>query len=143
MDERKRFQAFVALLAVVILGGVVFVIVSVVAETDVWSTVVSAAILVSIAIVAVVVARKRQKELKSGFPQEDERSRALKMRAGYLAFWVSMYFCLALGWILGAFVDDSERDFVPIGEMMFVLVAAMGIFYLAIWAALSRGKVAQ
>jgi len=96
--------------------------------------------LVSMALVAILVARKRQKELKSGFPHEDERSRALNMRAGYLAFWVSMYFCLALGWIIGAFVDESTTGFLSVGEMMFVLVAAMGIFYIAMWAVLSRGK---
>jgi hydrogenase-4 membrane subunit HyfE len=140
MDEEKRFRKFVGVLAAMIVLGAVFVVGTVVAEVDNWYTIVSAAILVSIAVVAVFVAWRRQEELKSGFPHEDERSRALKMRAGYLALWVSMYFCLALGWIIGAFVEDSTRKFLSVGEMMFVLVAAMGIFYLVILVALSRGK---
>jgi len=140
MDESKRFRVFVGVLVAVVVGGVVFVISSVVADAEFWFTVVSVLILVSMALVAVLVARKRQKELKSGFPPEDERSRALNMRAGYLAFWVSIYLCLALGWIIGAFVDESTTDFLSVGEMMFVLTAAMGISYLAIRAVLTRGK---
>jgi len=140
MDEKRMFSKFVGILAAVIVLGVVFVVGSVIAEADLGYTIVSAVILVSIALVAIVVARERQKEIKSGFPHDDERSSALKMRAGYLAFFVSMYFCLALGLIIGAFVDDSTIDFPSIGETMFLLVAAMGIFYGVIWSALSRGK---
>lgn len=140
MDEERKFRKFVGIVAAVIVLGAVFVVGTVVAEVDNWYTIVSAAILVSIAVVAVFAAWRRKEELKSGFPLEDERSRALKMRAGYLALWVSMYFCLALGWIIGVFVEDSTRKFLSVGEMMFVLVAAMGIFYFVILAALSRGK---
>jgi len=140
MDEKKRFRKFVGIVAAMIVLGAVFVVGTVVVEVDNWYTIVSAAILVSIALVAIFVAWKRKEELKSGFPHEDERSRALKMRAGYLALFVSMYFCLALGWIIGAFVEDSEREFLSVGEMMFVLVAVMGILYSVILAALSRGK---
>lgn len=52
------------------------------------------------------------------------------MHAGYLALWVDVYFCLALGLIIGAFVQDSMREFLSVGETMFVLVAAIGIFFL-------------
>ncbi len=140
MDEKKRFRKFVGIVAAVIVLGAVFVVGTVVAEVDNWYTIASAAILVSIAVVGVIVALRRREVVRSGFPLEDERSRALKMRAGYLALFVSMYFCLALGWIIGAFVEDSGRKFLSVGEMMFVLVAVMGIFYGVILAALSRGK---
>ncbi len=139
MDEKKRFRKFVGIVAAVIVLGAVFVVGTVVAEVDNWYTIASAAILVSIAVVGVIVALRRREVVRSGFPLEDERSRALKMRAGYLALFVSMYFCLALGWIIGAFVEDSGRKFLSVGEMMFVLVAVMGIFYGVILAALSRG----
>lgn len=143
MDEKKRFRKFIGIIVAMVVLGSVFVVGTVVAEVDNWYTIVSAAILVSIAVVAIFVAWRKREELKSGFPLEDERSRALKMRAGYLALFVSMYFCLALGWIIGAFVEDSGREFLSVGEMMFVLVAVMGIFYAVILAVLSRGKGAS
>jgi hypothetical protein len=143
MDEKKRFRKFIGILVAMIVLGSVFVVGTVVAEVDNWYTIASAAILVSIAVVAIFVAWRRREELKCGFPLEDERSRALKMRAGHLALFVSMYFCLALGWIIGAFVEDSGREFLSVGEMMFVLVAVMGIFYAVILAVLSRGKGAS
>ncbi len=140
MDEQKRFRRFVGVITAVIVLGAIFVVGTAFAEADNWYTIASAAILVSIAVIGVFVAWRRREEVKSGFPRDDERSRALKMRAGYLALFVSMYFCLALGWIIGAFVEDSGRKFLSVGEMMFVLVAVMGIFYAVILAVLSRGK---
>lgn len=143
MDEKKRFRAFVVLVTAIVVIGSLFAIQAVMSEADTWAAVVSAIILVLIAIMAVVVIRRQLRDLRSGFPSEDERSRALKMRAGYLAFWVSMYFCMVLGWVFGLFVDEPAKDFLTIGEMMFVLAGVMGIFYIVIWTAVSRGKAVR
>ncbi len=141
MDKRMRFRAFVGILAAVIIVGVLFVEGSAfAADTENWAVVASAVILVAIALAAALVARKRLKETKSGIPSEDERSTALKMRAGYLSFFVSMYLCMALGWIFLVLLEDTTTDFPAVGELMFILVAAMGTTYLVIWTAVSRGK---
>ncbi|MGB2581819.1 MAG: DUF2178 domain-containing protein [Thermoplasmata archaeon] len=141
MDKRMRFRAFVGILVAVIIVGVLFVEGSAfAADTENWAVVASAVILVAIALAAALVARKRLKETKSGIPSEDERSTALKMRAGYLSFFVSMYLCMALGWIFLVLLEDTTTDFPPVGELMFILVAAMGTTYLVIWTAVSRGK---
>lgn len=141
MDKRMKFRAFVGILAAVIIVGVLFVVGSAfAADTENWAVVASAVILVAIALAAALVARKRLKETKSGIPSEDERSTALKMRAGYLSFFVSMYLCMALGWIFLVLLEDTTTDFPAVGELMFILVAAMGTTYLVIWTAVSRGK---
>jgi hypothetical protein len=140
MDEKARFRRFVGIVVAVIVVGAIFGVGSVVVDGDNWAMVASVAILVATALVAILVARKKQKDLKSGFPSEDERSAAMKMRVGYLAFWASMYLCFALGWIVSIFVEDTSTDFIPLGEMMFVLAASMGIIYIVIWAVVSRMK---
>jgi len=141
IDEKKRFRRMVGVLAAVIVVGVLFVAGSAVAkDTDNWAMVLSAVILVSIALVAVLLARKRLNEMRQGIPSEDERSTAVKMRAGYLSFFVSMYLCLALGWIFGVFLEDTTAEVPSTGVVMFVLVAVMGSIYLVVWTAMSRGK---
>jgi len=141
IDEKKRFRRMVGVLAAVIVVGVLFIAGSAVAEdTDNWAMVLSAVILVSIALVAVLLAKKRLNEMKQGIPSEDERSTAIKMRAGYLSFFVSMYLCLALGWIFGVFLEDTTAKVPSTGVVMFTLVAAMGSVYLVVWLAISRGK---
>jgi len=140
IDERKRFRRFAGILAAVIILGVLFVVGSAVtADTDNWAVIASAVILVTIVLIATLVTRKRLKEMKSGFPMEDERSAARKMRVGYLSFFVSVYFCMALGFIFVVFLEDTT-GFPSVGEMIFILVAAMNIIFIVIWAVMSRGK---
>jgi hypothetical protein len=143
MDERKRFRAFVGILIVVIAVGGVFGVGAVVAEGDAWAIVTSIAILAALALVAVVAIRKRLKDMESGFPSEDERSAAVKMRIGYLSFWVSVYFCFALGWIINLFVEDTSTQLISLEELMFVVAGVMCLIFIVLWAALSRGKGVQ
>ena len=141
MNEKRRFQLLVGILAAVVIGGAFFVVGVVVNEdVDGWWIVSPLFLLIAIAIAAVLVARKRLQEMKRGIPSEDERSTALKMRAGHISFFASMYLCLALGWIFGVLLEDSTAELPSTGTMMFVLVAAMGVIYVVTWAVISRGK---
>lgn len=141
MNEKTRFRLFVGILAAVIIFGVLFVVgAAVVADTDNLWIVSPAVILVAIAVAATLVARKRLKEMKSGIPSEDERLTALKMRAGYLSFFISLYLCLALGWVFGVLLEDTTTDLPSTGTVMFILVAAMGTIYIVTWTVVSRGK---
>lgn len=132
---------FIGIIVSIIVIGLLFVAGAANSEdADNWAVIASAVIVGSIALVASLVARKRLKEMKSGFPSEDERSVAIKMRAGYLSFFVSMYLCMALGWIFSAFLEDTTMALPSLGTVMFILVAAMGTTYIVVWAAISRGK---
>ena len=140
MDERTRFRRFVVVVAAVLVLGAIFVVLSGAIGADNWASVMSAVILVTMALIALVAARKWSKELKSGFPKEDERSKAIKMRAGYLSFFVSLYFMLGMGFVL-AILEDNQISSVPTSEWFMVYVAAMGSIFLAINAYLDRKGV--
>ena len=142
MDEKKRFRRFVAIVATVLVFGAVFVVWSGAVGEDNWATVMSAVILVTMAIVAIVVVRKGMRELKSGFPKDDERSRAIKMRAGYIAFYASLYFLLAMGFVHSS-LENSEISSVPTSEWLMIYVAVMGSIFLAVNAYLSRKGVPE
>jgi membrane protease YdiL (CAAX protease family) len=140
MDEGTRFRRFVAVIAAVLVVGAIFVVVSGAAGSDNWATIMSVVILVTMALVALVTVRKRLGDLKSGFPKEDERSMAIKMRAGYLAFFVSLYFMFGMSFI-HAILEDNQVSSLPTSEWLMVDVAAMGSIYLIVNAYLNRKGV--
>lgn len=129
MDEKKvrRFVGVVA--AVVILGAVIFIVNLSTATVDISWAVVAAIIVVSIGIFAFFSIRRSMKDLKSGFPMDDEMSKAIKMRAGYLAFFISMYLLFAMGFIY-SMVEDSLASQLPTSELLMVYVAVMGTIFL-------------
>jgi len=142
MDEKTRFRRFVGIVIVILVLGALFVIASGVFNVDNWATLMSAAILVSMAAIALIVARKKQKELKRGIPSEDERSIAIRMRAGYLAFFISLYFLLAMGFI-HAMLEDNQVSSLPTAEWLMIYVAVMGSIFLALNAYLKRKGVPE
>lgn len=142
MDEKKRFRRFVAVVAAVLVFGAIFVVWSGAVGTDNWATIMSAVILASMALVAIVVVRRGLRELKSGFPRDDERSRALGMRAGYLAFYVSLYFILGMSFV-HAILEDNEVSSLPTSEWLMIYAAAMGSIFLVLKTYLTRKGVPE
>lgn len=142
MDERARFWRFVGIVVTALVVGALFVIVFANASVDNWASLMSAAILVSMAAIAVVVARKKMKELKSGIPSEDERSRALRMRAGYLAFFISLYFVFGMSFF-HAILEDNQVSSLPTSEWLMIYVGAMGSIFLVLNTYLTRKGVPE
>ena len=140
MDERKRFRAFAVVLIAVIAMAAVFGVGAVVADGDTWAIVTSIAILAVMAVVVAIVLRRRLEDMERGFPSEDERSAAMKMRTGHIAFWASVYFCFALGWMIDIFVDEGSTDFLAPEELVFVVAGVMCLIYVVTWGVMSIWK---
>lgn len=88
-----------------------------------WSGIVLVIIL-AIALIAIALAVKSMREIRSGFPLQDERSLALSMRAGNRAFYVSMYLFLFMAIAFSA-LEDRSLAFSN-AELLFVIVGLMG-----------------
>lgn len=140
MEERARFWAFVAVVVIVLAGGLVYLVATMNAGVDVAWTLVVVVILVSMALVAVAAVLKQRKDLRSGFPKEDERSSAIRMRAGYLAFYISLYFLFGVS-MVQVILEDHRILSLPTSEWGMIYVAAMGSIFLAIHAYLNRKGV--
>jgi len=140
MEEKARFRVLVVVVVAVVAGGALFAVAALSAPGDVPWSLATVLILIILALVAIVVVGKERKDLKSGFPKEDERSRAIKDRAGYLAFFVSLYFLLGMGFFQA--VLDEEQVFArPPAEWAMIYVAVMGSIFLALHAYLNRKGV--
>lgn len=139
MDERTRMWVMVGISAVVLLG-IAFMI-ALTEGISVWSMAVLVAV-VALALVAIAMVVKSQKETRSGFPRQDERSIALSMRAGNRAFYVSMYLFLFMA--LGLMGLDDEEVMIPNAELLFIAVAIMGSIHIVLSAYYNRkGRVGQ
>jgi len=142
MDEKARFQRFVGIIVVILVAGAIFVIAFANGGTDNWATVMSLMVLVTMAAIALIVARKKMKELKNGIPSEDERSRAIRMRAGYLAFYISLYFLFGMAFF-HTILEDSEISSIPTSEWLMIYVAVMGSIFLVTNAYFTRKGVPE
>jgi len=126
MEEVNRVRMMMAVSAAVLVAAGLFIIA--VEGLNVWSAVVFATV-VAIASVALLLVTRALRDMKSGFPLQDERSKALNAKAGYYAFYLSMYLTLAIG---ALFVLLEDRDMtLPNSELLFIIVAMMGSIHIA------------
>jgi 4-amino-4-deoxy-L-arabinose transferase-like glycosyltransferase len=120
MNERTRISMIVSISAAVLLGMTLLLLN---ADADVWS-VIMLVIIVVLAAVALLLAMRARREMRSGFPVRDERSIALTMRAGNMAFYVSMYLFLFMAVVFVVLEDQGIS--LSNAELLFVVVAIMG-----------------
>lgn len=142
MDEKARFQRFVGIIVVILVAGAIFVIAFANGGTENWATVMSLVVLVTMAAIALIIARKKMKELKNGIPSEDERSRAIRMHAGYLAFYISLYFLFGMAFF-HTILENNQISSIPMSEWLMVYVAAMGSIFLVTNAYFTRKGVPE
>ena len=137
MDERTRMWVMVGISAVVLLG--IALMIALTEGINIWSMAMLVAI-VALALVAIGMVVKSQREIRSGFPRQDERSIALSMRAGNRAFYVSMYLFLFMA--LGLMGLDDEEVMLSNAELLFIAVAIMGSIHIVLSAYYNRkGRV--
>jgi len=113
----------------------VALIIILIAGVDVWSMAMLATI-VALAAVALLLAARARKELRSGYPLKDERTVLLGLRAGNRAFYVSMYLFLFLALAFAALEDQGAS--ISNAELLFVLVAIMGSIHIVLSAYYGR-----
>lgn len=127
MDERTRMWMMVGISAVAVLGTALMIVL--VEGFNEWTAVMLLTI-VALALVAIALVVRSRREMRSGFPLQDERSLALSMKAGNRAFYVSMYLVLFMAF--GFSVLESDGATIPNAELLFVVVALMGSIHIVL-----------
>lgn len=97
----------------------------------------------AILIILVLLLRiKYQSEgVKSGLPIDDEMSKRIKERAGYLTYLITMYFVLALMWYNLFFVEQFDVPQIPMNYLIFGILFFMFIVFGINWAILNKQGV--
>ncbi len=127
MNERLRMWAMLAIAAAVLIASALMIFV--LEGVNAW-TLASFVILLLIVAVALFFVMRTAKELRSGYPLEDERSRYLNMRAGYYSFYISMYVVLGLAFVM--MLLQEEGVVLSNNEVLFFIVILMGSVHIVL-----------
>ena len=85
---------------------------------------------------AVFIYRRGNRDLKSGYPLKDERSRRVIERATYMAFLISLYLLLAIG-----FLSEDVLKFRDVSQATGIAVGGMTILFAVFWIYYNRKGV--
>ena len=81
-----------------------------------------------ILIFAIMVYKRGNKDVKNGFPIQDERSKRVMEKASSLTFYVSLYLLLAIG-----FASDDLIKFRDVSQATGAAVGGMALLFLIFW----------
>jgi arginine exporter protein ArgO len=133
MKEKIAVAFSVLLLAVVLLSLAVYFLSGPAADIPVLIPVVALLVVAG----AGFMVWRRVKAAKAGLKFKDEMERKISYKAGYYAFIATIYFCLALSWLIEEFPSMGITGFEPRHGPTLVLLFS-GLVFVASYIILDR-----
>jgi uncharacterized membrane protein len=124
---RIRLIAIIFLSVCVIATGILFWI-NAYKKGDVIGGIGGILITLTIVAFAIFVFKKGSKDIKEGYPPEDERSTRVKEKASSRAFYASLYLLLLVG-----LLSDDVIKFRDVSQAISATVGGMAILFVAFW----------
>jgi hypothetical protein len=85
---------------------------------------------------AIAVYIRGYKDIKGGYPLHDERSKKVLQKASSMAFFVSLYLLLAVG-----FLSEDLIPFRDVSQATGITVGIMALLFAVFWAYYSRKEI--
>lgn len=85
---------------------------------------------------AFIVLRRGNRDLREGYPLKDERSKKVMEKASSLAFYVSLYLLLAVG-----FLSEDVIKFRDVSQAASISVGGMALLFLVFWIYYNRKEI--
>ena len=128
--EKIRLAVILVISLLVIVTGAFFSI-NAFARKDIGGAILGIIIALVIIAFAFIVYKRGSRDLKQGFPIQDERSRKVLEKASSMAFYISLYLLLLVGFLserVIKFRDVSQATSISVG-LMAILFAIFWIYY--------------
>ena len=103
---------------------------------NIAGAVLGAIIAIIILTFALIVVKRGNKDLRNGFPLKDERSKRVMEKASSLAFYVSLYLLLAVG-----FLSEDLIPFRDVSQATGVSVGFMALLFLIFWIYYNKKEI--
>jgi hypothetical protein len=87
--------------------------------------------------ILIMLLRRLSTNVKKGLPIDDEMSRRVKERTGYLAFMVTIWFMIGF-MFYNSFVEEWSLPIIPTRYIFIITMAFMLLVFGVIWLILSR-----
>jgi hypothetical protein len=134
VDDKSRYRLIIATVVMVTVGVLAFLLIIGINDAGageylLFMMVIAAVIL----LLPFVLLLRMRRDVKKGFPLEDERGRAVKQRAGYYAFMATIYIVQAFLYYEFIFVDIFEAPALRPTEYFLVLDMVILGVYMAFW----------
>ena len=134
-DDKARIAAIVIISLLVIVTGVLFSL-NAFMKGDAAGGIGGGLIAVIVLAFAVSVYIRGNRALKEGYPLHDERSRQVMQKAQAMAFLVSLYMLLAIG-----FLSDTLITFEDVSQAMGIAVGGMALLFAGFWWYYNRKEI--
>jgi uncharacterized membrane protein len=133
--DRIRMIAIIIVSLFVIVTGTLFSLTAF-TKGDIAGGVAGGFIAITILVFAIFVFIRGNRDMKKGFPLQDERSRKVIEKASSKAFYVSLYLLLAIGFLSGDLI--KFRD---VSQATGIAVGVMAILFAVFWAYYNRKEI--
>ncbi len=133
--DKIRLTAIVIISVLVIATGVLFSYGSF-KNGEVAGGILGIIIALIILAFAIIVYKRGKEDLKKGFPLKDERSKRVMEKAMSMAFLVSIYMLLAIG-----FLSDSIIKFRDVSQATGIAVGGMALLFLFFWIYYNKKEI--
>ena len=135
VKDKIRITAIIIIGLVVIATGTLFSLTSFM-KGDIAGGVAGVFIAITIFAFAIFVFIRGNRDMKKGFPLQDERSRKVLEKASSKAFYVSLYLLLSIG-----FLSDDLIKFRDVSQATSIAVGGMAILFAVFWAYYNRKEI--
>jgi len=131
-NDKARLIAIIIISIVVILTGALFAFQSF-NKGNINGGVLGIMIALIILIFAIIVYKRGRSDLKHGYPLKDERSKKVMQKAMSMAFLVTLYMLLAIG-----FLSENIIKFRDVSQATGMAVGGMALLFLIFWIYYNR-----
>jgi hypothetical protein len=125
--DKVRLIMFIIISIIVIITGILYST-STYKSGDFIGSILGIIIAITIFIFALIVFTRGNKDLKNGYPIQDERSKRVLEKASSKSFYISLYLLLLIG-----FLSDDFIKFRDVSQVTSVSVGIMGLLFLISW----------
>ncbi|MFC1615404.1 hypothetical protein ACFL2L_01255 [Patescibacteria group bacterium] len=133
--EKIRMIALMIISLFVIATGTAFSIIRFM-KGDLAGGIGGALIAIIILVFAIMVYRRGNRDMEEGYPLKDERSRKVIEKASSMAFYVSIYLLLVIG-----FLSEDVIKFRDVSQATGLAIGVMAILFAVFWAYYNRKEI--
>ena len=133
--EKIRMTALITISLLVIATGTLFSL-KAFTKGNIAGGILGGIIAITILVFAIFVFKRGNRDLKEGYPLKDERNKKVLEKASSLAFYVTLYMLLAIG-----FLSDDIIKFKDVSQATSLAVAGMAILFAVFWAYYNKREI--
>jgi uncharacterized membrane protein len=135
VNDKARLITIIIISIIVILTGGLFAV-NAFKNSEIVGGTLGLVIAISILAFAIFVFKKGNRDMKQGYPLQDERSRKVLEKASSKVFYVTLYLLLAIG-----FLSEDVIKFRDVSQATSLAVGGMAVLFFIFWTYYNKKEI--